>query len=116
MTSDELKTTLKQNHENLKALLDALDADYEMPNDPEKDATIQAAFTPGQSKVSKDADMTDEELAVWLFEENAKAIAAAAESAGVSKQLIDTSATDPLKKYSVLFNPNENARGSEQGH
>ena len=82
MTSEILRNTLEQNRENLSALLAALDADYELPTDPEKQARLSAVFNPGGASSAKDADMSDEERAAWLFEENAKALAAAADAAG----------------------------------
>lgn len=85
MTSEELQNALAQNRENLKALLDALEADYEVSEDPRKEARLGAAFNPNPEAAKSradDGDMTDEEWAAWLFEENAKALAAAAEAAG----------------------------------
>lgn len=84
MTSETLQTALEQNHENLRVLLAALGADYEPSEDPEKKARMGAAFHPDGASAAKDVDMTDEERAAWLFEENAKMLAAAAEAAGAS--------------------------------
>lgn len=81
MTSDVLHQTLAQNRENLKTLLDELDADYELPHDPEKQATIAAHFGGSPERV-KEAQMTKEERVAWLFEENAKALSAAVDAAG----------------------------------
>jgi acyl-CoA reductase-like NAD-dependent aldehyde dehydrogenase len=82
MTSEQLQTVLEQNRENLSALLTALDTDHELPPNPEKQAKMAAAFG-GEKDVKKAAEaanMSDAERAAWLFEENAKALAAAAEA------------------------------------
>lgn len=85
MVSEELQNALEQNHENLRILLTALDADYEMEEDPAKQAAMGSLFHPNpEARVerAKDAEMSDEEWTAWLFEENAKALAAAVEAAG----------------------------------
>lgn len=81
MTSETLQNALEQNRQNLKVLLAALDADYELPEDPEKAAWLGAHFGDSAERV-KEAEMTDEERAAWLFEENAKGLAAAVAAAG----------------------------------
>lgn len=81
MTSDILQQTLEQNRENLKALLVALDADYELSQDPEKQAKMAAHFG-GSVERAKEAEMTKEDRVAWLFEENAKALAAAVDAVG----------------------------------
>lgn len=82
MKSDTLQNALEQNRENIKQLLDALDADYEYPEDPERDATMSAAFTPGDADAAKDVELSEGERVAWMFLENTKAIEAAAEAAG----------------------------------
>jgi hypothetical protein len=82
MVSENLQKALEQNRTNIKALLNALDADYEFPEEPEKQARMGTVFNPKGAAAAKDVDMTPEERAAWLFEENAKAIAAASEAAG----------------------------------
>jgi hypothetical protein len=82
MTSDALQAALEQNYENLKALLDALNASYDLPRPPDENARLNRIFHPGGPEAAKDVDMTEEERAAWLFEQNAKALAAAADAAG----------------------------------
>lgn len=82
MTSETLQKALEQNRENLTLLLNALDADHEIERDPEKAAHLNAAFHPGGAEAAKDVEMTEAERVAWLFDENAKAIAVAAEAAG----------------------------------
>lgn len=79
MASEALHDVLEQNKENLKTLLRELDADYEFPGDPEKEARMRKAFSVDPER-AKDVDMTEEEEIAWLFEENAKALAAATEA------------------------------------
>lgn len=113
MTSETLRNTLEQNRDNLKALLEALEADYELPDDPEKSARMASFFGASQERV-KEAEMTDKERAAWLFEENAKAIAAAAEAAGAPSRKVNDDATTPASKFSGLFVPKSEARRHSQ--
>jgi tRNA U34 5-methylaminomethyl-2-thiouridine-forming methyltransferase MnmC len=82
MTSDTLTATLEQNYENLKALLDELEADYDLPADPKEKARMSKAFHPDGPEAAKNIEMAEEERLAWLFEENAKALHAAAAAAG----------------------------------
>jgi len=65
----------------------------EYPTDPEKDAEL-AVHLGGSAERVKDAEMTSEERAVWLFEANTKALAAALEAAGARGSDIERGATD----------------------
>lgn len=82
MVSKDLQNALEQNRTNIKRLLDALDADYEYPEEPEKQARMSAAFHPEGADAAKDVDVTAEDRVAWLFEENAKALEAAVQAAG----------------------------------
>ncbi|MDS0284733.1 hypothetical protein, partial [Haloarcula onubensis] len=76
MVSKTLQSTLEQNRKHLEDVLEALDAEHKMADDPEKGGKIAAEFFG-----SKRSEMTEEERTAWLFEENAKALAAAAQAA-----------------------------------
>jgi hypothetical protein len=104
MTSEQLQQALQQNRENLKALLAALDADYQMPEDPETQAKMAAMFG-GSAERAKEAELSEEERAAWLFEENTKALLAAAKAAGVSEREAKAGATEPESGLGQLFNP-----------
>ena len=80
--SNDLLNALEQNRRNIKRLLDAVDAEYDLPNDPERDAKAAAIFDPDVKAVDKsDIELSEDERTMWLFRTNAEAIEAAAEAA-----------------------------------
>ncbi|MBV0900168.1 hypothetical protein [Haloarcula salina] len=96
MTSDVLQNALEQNRQNLETLLAALEVDHEFPEDPAKQAKMAAAFDIGDT-TRKDAEMTEAERVAWLFEQNAKALAAAADAAGGDTTTPDITESGKLK-------------------
>lgn len=80
--SSTIQKALEQNRENIERLLEAVGADYEIPHDPEKSAKAAAIFDPDTKSVDKsDIELSEGERVAWLFQENAKALEAAAEAA-----------------------------------
>lgn len=90
MVSEALNDVLEQNRKHLQDVLDALDAEHKMADDPEEGSKLAAALG------SKRADMTDEERAAWLFEENAKALAAAAKAATGDSETPEIAESDKM--------------------
>lgn len=104
MTSETLQKTLEQNRQNLKALLTELDADHEVPEDPEKKAEMGAIFHPGGVDAAKDVDLSEEERLAWLFQENAKALAAAVEEAGArSVKFSSTTESESMQQVKEML-------------
>lgn len=80
--SSTIQTALEQNRKNISRLVEAVGADYELPDDPEKSAKAAAIFDPDTKAVDKsDMELSEGERVAWLFQENAKALEAAAEAA-----------------------------------
>ena len=98
MSNDTLTNALEQNRQNIKRLLDAVGADHDLPNDPERDAKAAAIFDPDTGTVDKsDIELSEGERIEWLFRTNAEAIEAAAKAAaGESKRSV-ISESDSMK-------------------
>lgn len=113
MTSDTLHETLEQNRENLKRLLEALDVDDSVIEDPEKKARAEAFFGASPERI-KEAEMSEDERLAWMFEQNAKAIRDAAKAAGVPERKLNGEATDPVKNSNFTLLPKKAARRMKQ--
>lgn len=111
MTSETLRKAVEQNHENLKEVLDAVDASYEMDDDPEKDAEHAAFF--GADKDAVGVELTEDERVAWMFEQNVEAVEALAEEVGVAERSISDVATSD-EKYAGMFVPTSEEKRAEQ--
>lgn len=110
MTDDTLQKAIEQNHHNLKRVLEAVEADYEMDVNPEEKAERVEFFTGRPA----DVEMTEAERIAWMFEQNAKAITEIAETVGVSERtLVESDLTSIPTEHSGAFVP-ESARRREQ--
>jgi hypothetical protein len=106
-----LTEKLEQNRENLKALLEALDADPSTLDDPEEKARRKAFFT---GVTDENAKMSDGERIEWLFESTSEAIREAAKAAGAPERKLATDATDPVKNSEFTLKPKDADRRAAQ--
>jgi hypothetical protein len=111
MTSDTLQKAIEQNHKNLKALLKAVDADFEMPAPPEE-KTERVEFFGG--KAAADSDLSEEERLAWMFEQNSKALVAAAKAAGIPERKLADGVMTTGEKYAGYFVPDSEVQRQEQ--
>jgi len=98
MSNDTLTDALQQNRRNIKRLLDAVGADHDLPNDPERDAKAAAIFDPDTNTVDEaDLELSEGDRIEWLFRTNAEALEAAAEAAAGDADRSVISESDSMK-------------------